>query len=153
MFSLAVLSTPQQVGIYKAGLTIALLPEFLGSCLAQVFSPRIMVYCQNKVFYRFFTKLQSGIFIASAVILVVGFLLTRPVISVLFPSRYSASIDIIMLLLPAGIAGLIGFPLVLSFLAFFALRKLFLVDCIMAPFTVAAYCYAAREGGLSLWPG
>jgi O-antigen/teichoic acid export membrane protein len=147
MFSLAVLSTPEEMGIYKAGLIIALLPELFGTYLAQVFSPRIMTYCKDGVFYRFFMKLQIGAFTASAVILVTGLLLTRPIISVLFPDRYGASIAIVMILLPAGIAGLIAFPVVVNFLAFFALRKLFVVDCIMVPFVVVAYYYAAKGGG------
>jgi O-antigen/teichoic acid export membrane protein len=147
IFALAVFSTPEQVGIYKAAQTIAFLPELLGMYLAQVFSPRIAAYCQQRIFYRFFVKLQGGLFIAGIMILVVGLLLTKPVISVLFPDRYGSSIEIIMILLPAGIAGLISFPVVVNFLVFFSLRQLFIVDCIMAPFVIVAYYYAAREGG------
>lgn len=147
MFALALLSNPTQLGIYRAALTVALLPELFGTFLAQVFSPRITGYCREGTFSQVFARFQTGAFVAGIVIVLAGLLLAEPVIALLFPAKYGASTEVIMMLLPAGAAGLIAFPLAVSFLAFFALRKIFLVDCLMAPFMVAAYYGAASTGG------
>ena len=146
-FALAILSSPVEVGLYQAALTIALLPELVGTCLAQVFSPRITAYCQAGTFSDFFVKLQRSTFIASVMLLLAGIVLTRPIVSFLFPPRYAGAIDLIIILLPAGLAGLIAFPAAVNFLAFFSLRTLLLIDCLMAPFLLLAYYYAAKEGG------
>ncbi len=147
-FALAILSTPANVGLYHAALTIAMLPEIVGTCLAQVLSPRITAYCQAGVFPDFFMRLQRVTFVVCGILFVLGLLLTKPVVSLLFPPQYGAAIDLIVILLPVGLAGLIAFPAAVNFLAFYSLRTLFLIDGVMAPFLVVAYYFAAKEGGV-----
>ncbi|MGH9628881.1 MAG: lipopolysaccharide biosynthesis protein [Bryobacteraceae bacterium] len=149
VFLLAVLGTPSELGLYRAALTLALLPELAGSCLSQFFGPYVAVYCRDRIFYRLFLNVQGGLLAASILLLLAGVQFIRPMLELLFPEKYAASIDVIVLLLPAGLAGFVLFPLIVNFLAFYSLRSILIVDVALAPLLIAGCWYAATHGGLS----
>ena len=147
LFFLAFLSTPAELGFFGAALVIAMVPEFLGFYLAPVLTPRIAVYLRQRTFTRFMWKCQALLGIACLVLLCVGLLLTRPLMSVLLPPQYAASIEVVQILLPGSLTGLFLFPLTFNFVLLTSPRTLIMIDCLTLPLLVVAYAYAAQQGG------
>ena len=59
-------------------------------------------------------------------------------------------VPVIRALLPAGLAGLFAFPILVNYLAFYSLRTIFILDCILAPLLVVAYYYGAPQGAVTV---
>jgi O-antigen/teichoic acid export membrane protein len=148
MFFLATLRGPAQVGILRASYTIAFIPELLGTFIGQAVAPRIVPLLRQGQLPEFYRKFQLVAAAAGVLALGGGLLLTGPVITRLFPSSYHQCIRVIEILLPAGVAGLIGYPLTLNFLIFRRPKVFPIVDAILAPFMAAGYYFAARSSGV-----
>lgn len=148
MFFLATLRGPAQVGILRASYTIAFIPELLGTFLSQAIAPRIVPLMRAGQLPEFYRKFQLVAAVAGLLALAAGLLLADPIITRLFPASYHQSIRVIEILLPAGVASLIGYPLTLSLLIFRKPKVFLVVDAILAPFMAAGYYFAARSNGV-----
>jgi O-antigen/teichoic acid export membrane protein len=149
MFALGLRGSPEQTGFYRAALTIALIPEFAGNCIAQAFAGRIARDASSPVLARYFTKVHATLLLACVGVwtLTAAFF---PFAGRLLPEQYVNAIPVIRVLLPAGLAGLFAFPILVNYLAFYSLRTIFLLDCILAPLLVAAYYFGAPQGAITV---
>ncbi len=148
MFFLALFRGPAEVGILRASYTIAFIPELLGTYIGQTVIPRIVPACEAGTFEKFYKTFQIRAFAAAIPILILGLLLVNPVITKVFPPSYRESLPVIKILLPAGVASLIGYPLTLNFLIFYRPRVFLAIDAGLAPFMAAGYWFAAKHGGV-----
>jgi O-antigen/teichoic acid export membrane protein len=103
--------------------------------------------CRGGRFGPFYKATQLILWIAGLAILLVGFLAIRPLMTTILPARYAPAIAIVRVLLPAGIAGFLIFPLTLHFLMFYAPRTFLALDALSLPLVVPAYVYAAQRYG------
>ena len=60
---------------------------------------------------------------------------------------YTASIDVVQVLLPGTLTGLFLFPLTFNFVLLSSPRTLILIDCLTLPLLVVAYAVVAGQGG------
>jgi len=147
LFFLAFITNPVQLGFYGAALTVATIPEVLGTYLAPVFLPRILPACREGAFFRLFRQFHVIAYTCCGLTLVAGLLLTKPVLSLVFPARFDPSLDIIRILLPGTLAAASVFPLTLNFLLLKKPRFFLLLDTILAPIAALAYVYATPAAG------
>ena len=147
LFVLGFLSTPAEMGIYGAALIVALIPEFLGFYLAPVLTPRIGIYLQQRRFTQLMWRCQLALGAAYVVLLFGGLLLVGPVMAAVLPLEYTASIDVVQVLLPGTLTGLFLFPLTFNFVLLSSPRTLILIDCLTLPLLVVAYAVMARQSG------
>lgn len=139
VFLLALLSTPAQLGLYGAALTIATIPEILGAYLAPVFLPRILPACKAGTFFGFFRRFHLLVYLVAGALLALGLLAGKPLLSLILPARYALSIDLVRILLPGALAAASFFPLTLNFVLLTRPRIFILVDGLAAPLLVLSY--------------
>lgn len=149
VFLLASWSNLREVGIFSAAQTFAYVPQLLGSYLSILLSPRVMPSWRAGRFLNLFRKFQL-LMLAGCVAIYFGyFFAIKFGGSTLLPHSFVASEAIIMILLPGALAGLLTFPLTLTFLLFIRPRFLITVDCIALPIMFLLYRYAiARYGAV-----
>jgi O-antigen/teichoic acid export membrane protein len=146
MYFLALRRGMADVGILRASYTIAFIPELLGTYIGQAVIPRIVPLCQKGEFQDFYRRFQRWALVGGLVVLTAGLLLVDPVVTRLFPPSYREALKTIKILLPAGVASLIGYPLTLNFLIFYEPKVFLFVDAALAPCMAAGYYFAARQG-------
>jgi O-antigen/teichoic acid export membrane protein len=139
VFLLALCSSPAQLGLYGAALTVATVPEVMGAYLAPAFLPRILPACESGRFFGLFRKMHLLIGLAAGALLVLGILTARPVLSIVLPAKYSLSIHLVEILLPGTLAAASFLPLTLNFLMLTRPRIFLIVDSLAAPLLLAAY--------------
>ena len=149
MYFLALRRGMAEVGLLRASYTIAFIPELLGTYIGQAVIPRIVPLCEKGEFEGFYRKFQKWALAGGLVVLVAGLFLVDPVVTRFFPISYRRTLTIIKILLPAGAASLIGYPLTLNFLVFYKPKVFLAVDAALAPFMALGYYFAASEGGVA----
>ena len=147
IFLVASWSTLREVGLYSAAQTFAFVPQLLGTYLSVLLSPRIMPRWQAGQFSGFFRGFQLGMFAVCAIIYGAAVVLINSAGQRILPPSFISSQRIILILLPGALAGLLTFPLTLTFLLFVKPRFLVAMDCIALPFMILLYRYAIREHG------
>ena len=147
LFLLTLLSALPQVGIFSGGQVYALIPELLGTYLAVVFTPKIMVYCEEKRFYRYFLKVQGILIVLALAIYLSAYPALVLLGDFLLPASFKASSEILMILLIGALASMVTFPLTLSFVMFIRPRFLFYMDLVALPVTLGLYFYFIPEHG------
>ena len=148
IFLVALRGTPAQLGHFGAALTIATIPEIIGAYLAPVFLPRILPACQDGSFYELFRRFQRLVYLVCGVLLAAGLLLSRPLLPLLLPHKYSESIDLVMILIPGTLAVASIFPLTLNFVMLHRPRIFLIVDILAAPVLVIAYYFLIPRHGV-----
>lgn len=148
MYFLALRRGMAEVGILRASYTIAFIPELLGTYIGQAVIPRIVPLCEKGEFQAFYRRFQKWALVAGVVVLAAGLFLVDPVVTHFFPPSYRKALTVIKILLPAGAASLVGYPLTLNFLVFYRPKVFLAVDAVLAPCMAVGYYLAAREGGV-----
>lgn len=136
-----------EVGLFGVANTVALVPTLLGAYLSPIFAPRIAPLCRDGRFNAFYRSTQAALWIGGALLAAAGFLAAGVLIETILPIRYAGSAEIIRVLLPAGIAGFLIFPLTIHFLMFYAPRTFLALDALSLPALIPAYIWAARQHG------
>jgi O-antigen/teichoic acid export membrane protein len=147
VFLLALRSTPVQLGLYGAALTIATIPEIIGAYLAPVFLPRILPSCKAGAFFNQFRRFHLLAFAVVSVAFALALIAGRPVMSVFLPVKYTPSIFLVLVLLPGTLAAASFFPLTLNFMMLIRPRSFLIVDSVAAPFLIVAYFFLAPVYG------
>jgi len=147
LFFLGFLSAPAEMGIYGAALIVALIPEFLGFYLAPVLTPRIGLYLEQRKMSHLMWRCQLVLGVAYVVLLLGGLLLVAPLMAMVLPPEYAASINVVQVLLPGTLTGLFLFPLTFNFVLLTSPRTLIVIDCLTLPLLVIGYAVMARQGG------
>jgi O-antigen/teichoic acid export membrane protein len=139
--------TAHDAGIFGAASTIALAPTWLGAYLAPVFSARILPYCRDQRLQPLFRTVQSGLVILAVVGVAFGAVAGPALIERLLPAAYAPAGAVVPVLLIAGAAGFVTFPLVLHTLLFLSPRTYLTIDLASLPILVPLYVVAARQSG------
>ena len=138
---------PTEVGLFGVASTLALVPSLLGAYLSPIFAPRIVPLCRDGRFRAFYKTTQLTLWMMGAAVMLVGLLAAPLLIATMLPARYGPSIGIVRVLLPAGVAGFLIFPLTLHFLMFYAPKTFLALDALSLPLVIPAYVYAAQRDG------
>lgn len=147
LFLLARWGSLAEVGVYSAALTIALMAQLAGTYIAVVTSPRVGPLLERGTFKRFYLRFQLGL-LALAATGYLGFSLFWTLGGgLLFPARYAAAGPLIYILLPGTLAGLVSFPLTITYLMFVRPSFLFRLDCLTFPVLLALYWYLVPRFG------
>jgi O-antigen/teichoic acid export membrane protein len=147
LFVIGAVATSSEAGIFGAAATLALAPTTLGAYLAPVFSARILPYCREQRLKLLLRDVQRGL-VALAVAGAAFGVITGPyLIERVLPADYSNVSAVLQILIVAGAAGFVTFPLVLHTLLFLSPRTYLLMDLASIPLLVPAYVIAARQSG------
>ena len=147
IFLLASWSNLREVGLFSAGQTLAYVPQLMGSYLAVWLNPKVMPSWREGRFYAFFMKFQSGMLIACVCAYVLGVVSIKALGPWLLPKAFLPSQEILLVLLPGSLAGLLTFPLTLTFLLFIRPKFLVTMDCLSLPLMIPLYRFAIHSHG------
>lgn len=140
-------SNAVQAGLFSAALTIAMIPEMIGSYLAPVLSTRIMRWSdQGRLFGSYF-RVQTILWAVGLLMVILGVLLVDNLAGSIFPARFAAAAGLMKILLPGAAGGFILFPATVSLLLFFSPRTLLFFDACTLPVLAVAYYYVAASHG------
>jgi O-antigen/teichoic acid export membrane protein len=139
--------TAHDAGIFGAASTIALAPTWLGAYLAPVFSARILPYCRDQRLQPLFRTVQGALIVLAVGGVAFGAVAGPMLIERLLPDSYAAAGDVVPVLLVAGAAGFVTFPLVLHTLLLLSPRTYLAIDLVSLPVLIPLYVVAARESG------
>jgi O-antigen/teichoic acid export membrane protein len=147
LLMIGVAGSPSDAGIFAAASTLALVPTWLGAYLAPTFSGRIVPYCRAGQMRRFFTDVQRLLLIVALSGLLAGVAIAPSLITRFLPPAYAVTASVFPVLLAAGIAGFVTFPLVLHTLLFLSPRTYLVMDLASLPLLIPLYVIAARRFG------
>lgn len=147
LFLIGAFGTAADAGIFGAASTIALAPMWLGAYLAPVFSARILPYCRDQRLAPLFRSVQRGLLALAIVGVGAGVLAGPYLIERLLPAEYAAAGEVVPVLLVAGAAGFVTFPLVLHTLLILSPRAYLVMDLASLPILIPLYVIAARQSG------
>ena len=139
--------TASDTGIFAAASTLALVPTWLGAYLAPTLSGRIVPYCRAGRMRQFFADVQRLLLILALLGMVVGVAIAPSLISRFLPPDYAVAARVVPVLLGAGVAGFVTFPLVLHTLLFLSPRTYLVMDIASLPVLIPLYVIAARRFG------
>lgn len=137
----------EEVGIYSGAQVFALIPELLGIYMATVLSPRIVPSCRAGTFRRLFAKVQGLLLVGAVLAYLLAFVSWPVIADLLLPEAYRVSGDILLILLPGTLAGMVSFPLALAFVMFANKKLLLYMDLASFPFLVACYLLVLPKYG------
>lgn len=144
---IGVAGSPEEAGMFAIASTLALVPTWLGAYIAPAFTGRILPYCRAGLMQPFLWNVQRVLAIAAAAAVAAGVLIGPAAIALLLPPSYAPAARVVPVLLLAGAAGLVTFPLVLHTLLFLSPRTYVVMDLASLPIVVPLYVVAAREWG------
>jgi O-antigen/teichoic acid export membrane protein len=147
LFVLGAAGTAHDAGIFAAASTLAQIPTWLGAYLAPAFSARILPYCRAGRMRSFLSGVQRLLTLAAVGAVIAGALVVPALIDRLLPASYAPAARVVPILLVAGAAGLVTFPLVLHTLLFLSPRTYLLMDLASLPIVLPLYLVATREWG------
>jgi len=147
LFIIGAAGTPQEAGIFAAASTLAMIPTWLGAYLAPAFSARILPYCRAGRMHAFLRNVQRLLTATAFAGVLAGAFVVPMLIERLLPASYAPAARVVPVLLVAGAAGLVTFPLVLHTLLFLSPRTYVLMDLASLPIVLPLYVVAAREWG------
>lgn len=147
LLMLTSLSTLDEVGIFAGGQTLASIPQLIGTYLAVVLGPKVMPYHRAGRLYPLLIQVQCLLGVASALVLVGVYSQQDLVLSLVLPTSFAPSATVILILLPAALASMSTIPLVVTFLLFVRPAFLIVMECILLPFVIAAYCLLIPRHG------
>lgn len=139
VFFVSSMASVAQAGIYGAAQMFALVPHLLGTYMSAVFSPRVLPMWRNGQLPASYFRYQTGLIAAAAVLFLLAWMGVGRLGHLLLPEAYQRSVDVILLLLPAGLAALINFPWTIPFLLYVRPKALLMVDCLALPAMAAAF--------------
>ncbi len=137
----------EQVGVFAAAQVIAMIPELLGGYASVVLSPRIIPHCRRGDFRRFFIEAQMVLTIVAVGAYVAALLLWDDIATHFLPSRYREASELLMILLPGTLAGMVTAPLALPFVLFVKKRLIFMMDLWLLPFLLILYYFLIDTHG------
>jgi hypothetical protein len=137
----------REAGIFAAASTLALVPTMLGAYLAPAFSARILPYCQEGRLDAFLLRMQATLIAVAIAGTAIGIAVIPVMTNVFLPGDYGDTASVVPVLLIAGAAGFVTFPLVLHTLLLLSPRTYLLMDLLTLPILVPMYIVAARRSG------
>lgn len=147
LFLVGAFASATDAGIFGAAAALAMAPTTLGAYLAPVFSGRIMPYCREQRLRPLLRDVQRGLLVLAVAGVAVGAVAGPLLIEWLLPAEYTDASAVMQVLLIAGAAGFVTFPLVLHTLLFLSPRTYLLMDLASIPVLLPAYVIAAERSG------
>jgi O-antigen/teichoic acid export membrane protein len=144
---IGIVAGAHEAGIFAAASTLALVPTLLGAYLAPAFSARILPYCRERRMQAFLGRMQATLLVLAGAGTVIGVAISPVVTRTLLPPGYGDSADVLAVLLIAGAAGFVTFPVVLHTLLLLSPRTYLFLDLMTLPILVPMYLVAARRWG------
>jgi O-antigen/teichoic acid export membrane protein len=136
-----------EAGIFAAASTLALVPTMMGAYLAPAFSGRILPYCHEGRMDAFLRRMQVTLIAIAVAGTLVGIAVIPAMTGILLPGDYGGTARVVPVLLIAGAAGFVTFPLVLHTLLLLSPRTYLFMDLLTLPILVPMYVVAARRSG------
>jgi O-antigen/teichoic acid export membrane protein len=147
LFLVSVIASVHEAGILSAAQAIALLPQLVGTYIAVVFSPRIMPMWEAGTLKALYWRFQAAIVAVAGVAFVLAWVSMQGLAAWIFPASFARSGEAILVLLPAGLAALVNFPLTILLLLFLRPKFLLVMDCILLPVLIGAYMWVIPHYG------
>jgi O-antigen/teichoic acid export membrane protein len=148
MALLAIRTGPEDLGLYSAALTIAMIPEIAASYAAPALLPRIQPACQTGGMERLFWQVNKPVFALCALGLALAMSVSPGLVRILLGSSYERSAEILPVLLLGTIAISSIFPITLNFLLLRDQRAAIAPDLWMMPIMAAAYWFLLPPFGV-----
>jgi hypothetical protein len=147
LFVISIAGAAEDAGVFAAASTLALVPTWLGAYLAPTLSGRILPYCQAGRMRRLFVEVQGILLVTGIAGMALGVMLGPALIRQFLPQSYAGAAPVVAVLLGAGVAGFVTFPLVLHTLLFLSPRTYLVMDLVSIVIVIPAYVVAARRSG------
>jgi O-antigen/teichoic acid export membrane protein len=127
VFLLGYFKGPEQVGVYAAAFTLAIIPEFVGGAVATVLQPRIVPLYKSGAFPGFAQRYFRWAVPAALAAATAAVLLSGPFIPLLLSARYVASIPLFQILVVGTLFSALANPLHGGLVAMTVPRRMVLV--------------------------
>lgn len=144
---IAAVAGTREAGLFSAASTLALAPMWLGAYLAPAFTARILPYCRDGRMAQWLRGVQAALIVLAVAGVIVGVMIGPILMAQLLPIGYSEAERVFTVLLLAGAAGFVTFPVVLHTLLFLSPRTYLVMDLVSLPILVAAYVIAGQRAG------
>ncbi|MBM3785483.1 MAG: hypothetical protein FJW30_14045 [Acidobacteria bacterium] len=140
----------EEAGIFGAAQMFALVPQLFGTYAAAVFSPRVLPMWRAGTLITRYVQVQSLLLGVSVVLFLLVWLGTGTLGAHLLPPKYLRAREVILILLPSGLAALINFPLTIPLLLYTYPRALLAADLLAIPLVALAYFILVPGNGAAM---
>jgi O-antigen/teichoic acid export membrane protein len=147
IFLVSAIASVSEAGILSAAQAIALVPQLVGTYIAVVFSPRIMPMWQAGTLKPLYQRFQFAISGVALLAFAIAWFAVSGISDLIFPAAFARSGEAILVLLPAGLAALVNFPLTILLVLFLRPKFLLVMDCVLLPLLVATYLWVIPRYG------
>jgi O-antigen/teichoic acid export membrane protein len=147
LFVLRAVAPAAEVGLYSAALIAATMVELAGAYVAPALASRLTPLSRDGQLHSFVIKVQATAWIALVAIVSAALWILPGLYTAVLPPEYAASARLALVLLPAGLSGLIVFPVALNVILMRAPQQFLWMDGLSLVWLVPAWAWAAREHG------
>lgn len=149
VFFVSSFASVAEAGIYGAAQMFALVPHLLGTYLSAVFSPRVLPMWRDGQLPQAYFRYQVALSVAALLLYGGAWVAIGPLSAAVLPDTYRRSVDVALVLLPAGLVALVNFPWTIPFLLYTRPKTLLAVDCVAIPAMAAVFAFAIPRSGAS----
>jgi O-antigen/teichoic acid export membrane protein len=150
VFFVSSLAGVGEAGIYGVAQMFALVPQLMGTYAAAVYSPRILPMWRAGGLTKTYFRVQTLLVAISAAVYLLTWTAIGPLGSRLLPADYQRAKDVILWLVPSGLAAMINFPLTIPLLLYTHSRLLLAADMVCIALAVFVYYLAVPGHGAAV---
>ena len=137
----------REAGIYAAAQMFALVPTLLGMYLSVVFSPKVLPMWHDGTLRQTYARYQIFLCALAALMFALCVMALGPLRDLVLPQAYQQSPEVILLLLPTGLASFINFPWTIPLILYTRPKLLLAVDCVAIPAMAVVFAWAIPRWG------
>ncbi len=146
-FVLGAVASAEDVGLYSAALIAATIVELAGAYAAPALAPRLMPLWHRRALAPFLVRVQTMAALAAIAMLAAAWAILPAAVGFVLPAAYAGSGHLALVLLPAGLAGLVIFPAALNVILMRAPHLFLWIDGVSLAVLIPVWAWAAREHG------
>jgi O-antigen/teichoic acid export membrane protein len=146
-FVLGAVAPARDVGLYSAALVTATVAELAGAYAAPALAPRLMPLWQRGELRSFVARVQTAAWGLALLVFACALWIVPALYDAVLPAEYAGSGQLALVLLPAGLSGLIIFPVALNVILMRAPHVFLWIDTVSLAALLPIWAWAGREHG------
>jgi O-antigen/teichoic acid export membrane protein len=146
-FVLGAVASAREVGVYSAALVTVTIVELAGAYVAPALAPRLMPLWHRGELRPFVVRVQTAAWMLAIVVFAMALWIVPVVYETVLPDAYAGSGQLALALLPAGLSGLVIFPVALNVILLRAPHLFLILDGLSLLVLVPLWLWAGREYG------
>jgi O-antigen/teichoic acid export membrane protein len=146
-FVLGAVASAREVGVYSAALVTVTIVELAGAYVAPALTPRLMPLWHRGELRAFVVRVQTAAWMLAIVVFAMALWIVPAVYETVLPDAYAGSGQLALALLPAGLSGLVIFPVALNVILLRAPHLFLILDGLSLLVLVPLWLWVGREHG------